>query len=222
MRETKDQTINRLKQKVAELTIQLKEEKRDNKLSRKENKCDIMEIGKNYKSEIANLQKEIQLLHNKFDEERRVWEDELEKTKQLLVFWKNKSKTYETGEDHLAKKRRMEISAKDIKRENDVRLEYFQMGVCCDKYQFHFFDTETLTININPHTGGRLNYLGTGKLINLIQNNPYYTQRLNEIRQCLKENDFNTDFEIQQKVYSVGMDIYKTLYLDFPFEKYEI
>lgn len=208
MKETKDQTINRLKQKVAELTIQLKEEKRSSKLSQKENKYDIVEIEKNYKSEIANLQKEILLLHNNFDEERRVWEEKLEETKQLLIFWRNKSETYEAEEEYLANKRSMEIYAKDIRRDNDVRLEYFEMGLPCDKYQFYFFDTYTLVININPHTGGQLNYLGTGKLINLIQNNPYYTQRLDEINQYLNEHDSDNDIDTREKVYSLGMDIY--------------
>ena len=38
----------------------------------------------------------------------------------------------------------------------------------------------------------------------------------------LQESDFDSDLDLQLKIYDLGMEIYKNLYSDFPFNKFEM
>ena len=90
MRETKDQTITRLKRINSELTERLRVINRQNRSARREERDSIIEIEKKYKTEITNLKNEVIKLQDKIDEERNIWKKELDETKRLLApyFWK--------------------------------------------------------------------------------------------------------------------------------------
>ena len=77
-------------------------------------------------------------------------------------------------------------------------------------------------ITINPYTGGTLDSDAIKLIKRLIQNETYYIQRLTEIQTKLQESDFDSDLDLQLKIYDLGMEIYKNLYSDFPFNKFEM
>ena len=222
MRETKDQTITRLKRVNSELTEKLRAISRQNRSARREERDSIIEIEKKYKTEITNLKNEVIKLQDKIDEERNIWKKELDETKQSLLYWKNKCESKTNNVEGQRREEGLSILEQDKRERDKVRLEYFEMGVCEDKYHYHYFDTNPLILKINPHTGQELNIYGTGKILNLIEKNSYYLERLEMIQHYLDDLDFDNDFSLKQKVFEVGMDIYRTLYPNFPFDQYSI
>ena len=222
MRETKDQTITRLKRTNAELTARLRDINKKNKSTRRVERENMTEIEKMYKIEISDLQNEVIKLHDKMKEERNVWNKELEETKQLLLYWKNKYEGKLNNEEGQKQVKCQSIFERDRRERDKVRLEYFKMGMCCDKYHYHFFDSYNLILRINPHTGKELNINGTFGILNLVEKNSYYVEKLKTIQNYLDDHDFDNDLSSQQKVYDIGMDIYRTLYSDFPFDQYSI
>lgn len=222
MRETKDQTITRLKRVNSELTERLRDINKKNRSTRREGKDKMTEIEKMYKTEITNLKNEVIKLQNKIEEERNVWNKELDETKQSLLYWKNKCEGKTTNVEERRRDEGLSILERDKQERDKVRLEYFEGELWEDKYHYHFFDPYTLILKINPYTGQELNIYGTGKILNLIEKNSYYLERLEMIQHYLDDHDFDNDLSLKQKVYEVGMDIYRTLYPNFPFDQYSI
>ena len=218
MRETKHQKIARLSRKVLELESKLKEMRKQSKVVQKESNYDIVEIEKKHKLEILELRKEIKQLQLQHEEEKRTLVSELEQTKELVIFWRNRTEEYQEKEDMKSRS----VFEEDTKLHNDIRLEYFNGGLYCDKYQYHFFDRDNLIFTKNPYTGGTLDSDAIKLIKRLIQNETYYIQRLTEIQTKLQESDFDSDLDLQLKIYDLGMEIYKNLYSDFPFNKFEM
>lgn len=221
MRETKDQKIIRLERKSSQLEVELKEVKKQLKTSQRENKAGSAEIERTYKKEIEKLQAKI-------DEMSKIWETEKSNLEQKLDQANSLCKWYSDQERKRVRKEERErnewLKAEELKailRNNDSRLEYFNSGQWCDKYHNDFIDSTTLTLSINPHTGELLNLNGTCELLTLLEGNPYYQQKLEEVKPHL-EMDYKEDPEILQLIFDIGMDLYKKLYPDFPFEKYSI
>lgn len=222
MRETKDQTITRLKRVNSELTEKLRAINRQNRSARREKRDSIIEIEKKYKTEITNLKNEVIKLQDQIEDERNVWKKELDETKRLLHYWKHKCESKTNNVEGQRREEGLSILEQDKRERDKIRLEYFEMGVCEDKYHYHYFDPNPLILKINPHTGQELNIYGIGKILNLIEKNSYYLERLEMIQHYLDDLDFDTDFGLKQKVFEVGMDIYRTLYPNFPFDQYSI
>lgn len=222
MRETKDQTITRLKRVNSELTERLRDINKKNRSTRREGKDKMTEIKKMYKTEITNLKNEVIRLQNKIEEERNVWNKELDETKQSLLYWKNRCESKTNNVEERRREEGLSIMERDKRERDKVRLEYFEAGVCEDKYHYHYFDPNPLILKINPHTGQELNIYGTGKILNLIEKNSYYLERLEMIQHYLDDHDFDNDLSLKQKVYEVGMDIYRTLYPNFPFDQHSV
>ena len=111
-----------------------------------------------------------------------------------------------------------------LSQDNDVRLEYFLGGFYCDKWQQPFVDPSLLTLTINPHTGERLNIDGTVSILNQIKESPFYVQRVEEMKPYYEIASQESEEGIDALVHidEVGREIYKNLYLDFPFEEYSI
>ena len=222
MRETKDQTITRLKRVNSELTERLRDINKKNRSTRREGKDKMTEIEKMYKTEITNLKNEVIKLQDKIEEERNIWKKELEETKRLLLYWKNRCESKTNNVEERRREEGLSILERDKRERDKVRLEYFEAGVCEDKYHYHYFDPNPLILKINPHTGQELNINGTIEILNLIENNSYYVERLEMIQHYLDDHDFDNDYSSQQKVYDIGMDIYRTLYSNFPFDQHSV
>lgn len=222
MRETKDQTITRLKRVNTELTEKLRAISRQNRSARREERDSIIEIEKKYKTEITNLKNEVIKLQDQIEDERNVWKKELDETKRLLHYWKHKRESKTNNVEERRREEGLSILERDKRERDKVRLEYFEGELWEDKYHYHFFDPYTLILKINPHTGQELNINGTIEILNLIENNSYYVERLEMIQHYLDDHDFDNDYSSQQKVYDIGMDIYRTLYSDFPFDQHSV
>ena len=110
---------------------------------------------------------------------------------------------------------------KEYRRFNDSRLEYYNLGLYCGKDHYNFINPWFLTLNINPHTGAKLNVGGTTSILNIIKDNPYYQQKIEAVKPYLDAAD-DEDPEALSFIDSIGRDIYEKLYPDFPFEEYSI
>ena len=225
MRETKDQTITRLEQKVSKLEDELKTLKKNIRTSRKDSRLKSFEKEKTYLKEISQLQIEMSKMRKTWEREKEEWEKKIKEEIYWKEYWRGLVKNEEDDIREKQLTREQDEWLDVCRRDDDKRLEYFNMGMYCDPYHLDFIKGNNLILLINPHTGEKLSTYGQEKIYDLIRENPYYLQKLKEIEPYLKmlENDNSQDyFDSKQSIHDIGMDVYKTLYPDFPFEVYSI
>lgn len=214
MRETKDQKIVRLERKIKELENCIKEQKAGNRQFKKELKQGFNIKETSHKSDIANLNKEI----NRLITENRILQKTItdleEEKKGLIILLRNCNKTKEEI--------RFEESCNELKQmcseDNAQRLEYWEMGLLKDKYGITFIDPTTLTLNINPNTGEMLKRFSCAIIAETIKNDPLYIKKSDEFYE-FKEKVF-CERKIEEFINNAGRELYEKLYKDFPFDKY--
>ncbi len=234
MRETKDQTISRLEREITALKDEIKLLKLELRTSRKNNRLGTVDTEKTHKDEIKKLQNEFSKMKDNWYTGRIELEKKLDEERNNCRHWESQIKGLEQSVRWVRKINRLGIFGYDeidtnwidmCCREDDKRLEYFNMGAYCDPYLFDFIEGINLILLINPHTGEHLSSEGKQKIYDLIGKNPYYLQKLKEIEPYLKmtENENSQDyFDAKQVIHDIGMDVYKTLYPDFPFDDYSV
>lgn len=222
MRETKVQTIARLERKLAEKEAELKEVKRLSRAYKRDSKAQISDLQKAYKREILLLKNHIAQIQTVWSEEKNKLLKEIES----LESYKNYYRDRVQEKDNVGNNWASPYKSSDLllSQDNDVRLEYFLGGFYCDKWQQPFVDPSLLILTINPHTGERLNIDGTISILNQIKESPFYVQRVEEIKPYYEVASQESEEGIDALVHidEVGREIYKNLYLDFPFEEYSI
>ena len=222
MRETKVQTIARLERKLAEKEAELKEVKRLSRVYKRDSKAHISDLQKAYKREILLLKNHIAQIQTVWSEEKNKLLKEIES----LESYKNYYRDRVQEKDNVGNNWASPYKSSDLllSQDNDVRLEYFLGGFYCDKWQQPFVDPSLLTLTINPHTGERLNIDGTVSILNQINESPFYVQRVEEMKPYYEIASQESEEGIDALVHidEVGREIYKKLYLDFPFEEYSI
>ena len=216
MRETKDQKIIRLELKIEELENYIKELKLENRKLKKEVKLGMNIKENSHKSDIINLNKEINKITTENIRLQKLVIDLKEEKKTLNILLKNSNKT---KEEIL-----FEESYNDLKQlsheDNVKRLEYWEMGFLEDRDGKTFIDPTILTLTINPKTGEILRPLSCVNIMKTIENDPLYKKRCDELYE-LKERVFRKH-EIDEFINNTGRELYEKLYKDFPFEDYII
>lgn len=222
MRETKVQTIARLERKLAEKEAELKEVKRLSRAYKRDSKAQISDLQKAYKREILLLKNHIAQIQTVWSEEKNKLLKEIES----LESYKNYYRDRVQEKDNVGNNWASPYKSSDLllSQDNDVRLEYFLGGFYCDKWQQPFVDPSLLILTINPHTGERLNIDGTVSILNQIKENPFYVQRVEDMKPFYEIASQESEEGIDALVHidEAGREIYKNLYLDFPFEEYSI
>ena len=221
MRETKDQTILRLKRRVTELEGELKTFKSQARAYKKECRLDYAEVEAKYKQQIAKLQAEISEKYERWNSERQDLEKRLATAESHLKRINESERQKRLKEDEKWEAYQEQEWLKECRRYNDSRLEYYNLGLYCGKDHYNFINPWFLTLNINPHTGAKLNVGGTTSILNIIKDNPYYQQKIEAVKPYLDAAD-DEDPEALSFIDSIGRDIYEKLYPDFPFEEYSI
>ena len=216
MRETKDQKIIRLERKIEKLENYIKELKAGSRQLKKDVKLGMNIKETSHKSDIANLNKEMNRLISENSRLQKSITDLEEEKKGLIIRLKNSNKSKEEI--------RFEESCNNLKQmsneDNVKRLEDWNMGFAKDKYGLTFIDPTMLTLNINPNTGARLKPFSCIHIAKSIENNPLYIKKCDELYE-LKERVFR-ECEIEEFINNVGRELYEKLYKDFPFEDYEM
>ena len=222
MRETKGQTIARLERKLAEKEAELKEVKRLSRADKRDSKAYISDLQKAYKREILLLKNHIAQIQSVWSEEKNKLLKEIESLESYKNYYRDRVQEKDNADNNWASQ--YKSSDLLLRQDNDVRLEYFLGGFYCDKWQQPFVDPSLLTLTINPHTGERLNIDGTVSILNQIKESPFYVQRVEEIKPYYEVASQESEEGIDALVHidEVGREIYKNLYLDFPFEEYSI
>ena len=222
MRETKEQTIARLERKLAEKEAELKEVKRLSRADKRDNKAHINDLQKAYKREILLLKNHIAQIQTVWSEEKNKLLKEIESLESYKNYYRDRVQEKDNADNNWASQ--YKSSDLLLSQDNDVRLEYFLGGFYCDKWQQPFVDPSLLTLTINPHTGERLNIDGTVSILNQIKESPFYVQRVEEMKPYYEIASQESEEGIDALVHidEVGREIYKNLYLDFPFEEYSI
>ena len=139
MRETKDQTITRLKRVNSELTERLRNINKKNRSTRREGKDKMTEIEKMYKTEITNLKNEVIKLQDKIEEERNIWKKELDETKRLLRYWENRCESKTNNVEERRREEGLSILERDKRDRDKVRLEYFEAERYENTYYIPYF-----------------------------------------------------------------------------------
>ena len=222
MRETKGQTIARLERKLAEKEAELKEVKRLSRADKRDSKAYISDLQKAYKREILLLKNHIAQIQSVWSEEKNKLLKEIESLESYKNYYRDRVQEKDNADNNWASQ--YKSSDLLLRQDNDVRLEYFLGGFYCDKWQQPFVDPSLLTLTINPHTGERLNIDGTVSILNQIKESPFYVQRVEEMKPYYEIASQESEEGIDALVHidEVGREIYKNLYLDFPFEEYSI
>ena len=216
MRETKDQKIIRLERKVKELEGYIKTLKAGNRQFKKELKQGMNTKEFSHKSDVANLNNEINRLISENSRLQKIITDLDEEKKGLIILLRNSNKSKEDISFEKSRNDLKQLSCED----NEKRLEYWEMGFSKDKYGFTFIDPDMLTLNINPNTGARLRPFSCVHIAKSIENDPLYIKKCDELYD-LKERVFR-ECEIEEFINNVGRELYEKLYKDFPFEDYEM
>lgn len=238
MRETKNQTISRLKREVTKLKEESKLLRSQLRILHKDSRSESIDREKLHTNEVTILQTEISKWKEEQDRERRDLEKTLEETRleckqfqetvhklvreEELEKEKNREKEREKEreEKRRMERERLELEKKEKLEEDASRLDYFTNGSYCWRRNY-FIDSHSLVLNINPHTGELLNITGWVTICKLIQDEPYYQQRLDEVNTYLENHDYEL-VETKKFIHSVGIDIYEKLYPNFQFEEYSI
>lgn len=222
MRETKGQTIARLERKLAEKEAELKEVKRLSRADKRDSKAYISDLQKAYKREILLLKNHIAQIQSVWSEEKNKLLKEIESLESYKNYYRDRVQEKDNADNNWASQ--YKSSDLLLRQDNDVRLEYFLGGFYCDKWQQSFVDPLLLTLTINPYTGERLNIDGTVSILNQIKENPFYVQRVEDMKPYYEIASQESEEGIDALVHidEAGREIYKNLYLDFPFEEYSI
>lgn len=136
MRETKDQKIIRLERKIQKLENYIKELKAGSRQLKKDVKLGMNIKETSHKSDIANLNKEMNRLISENSRLQKSITDLEEEKKGLIIRLKNSNKSKEEI--------RFEESCNNLKQmsneDNVKRLEDWNMGFAKDKYGLTFID----------------------------------------------------------------------------------
>lgn len=214
MRETKVQTISRLKREKEELKNIVKIKTKEIRELKKETK-QCIDINKtSHKLDMINFNKEINRLTVENDKLQKYIYDLEEEIKGLKIRLKNHNKTKE----EINHEESMKIFEEELLELSNQRLEYWEMGCFEDKYGCKFIDPVLLTLNINPNTGERLQYFTNLSIVETIEDNPLYIKKMDEYHKFIEE--VHREIEIEQFINDTGRELYETLYKDFPFENY--
>ena len=209
MRETKDQTINRLKQKVSELESEIKKQK-----------MIVREKSKELKSGLTETES---LKETEFKEKTRQYKDritELNKKYNKLrdKFYAIMLRTSRSKKNALFSLNLMADLEKEwyeqIESDNRERLEAYKRGDILDPYGNLYFFDNNLMLTINPHTGERLSMSQIIGIYKRLCDNGNYLMAISEVANY-KKNDrgFNYLTLVDRK----GREIYEKYYSDFDF-----
>lgn len=216
MRETKDQKIIRLERKIEKLENYIRELKAGSRQLKKDVKLGMNIKETSHKSDIANLNKEMNRLISENSRLQKSITDLEEEKKGLEILLRNSNKTKE----EIRFKESFNAFKKITEEDNAQRLEYWEMGLLKDKYGITFIDPTTLTLNINPQTGEMLKPFSCVIIEETIKNDPLYIEKCDELYE-LKESVFR-ECETEEFINNAGRELYEKLYKDFPFENYVI
>lgn len=227
MKETKTQTIDRLKQEVAKLKQESKLLKSQLRTFHKNSRADSIEMNKTHKKEMTRLQTEMSKMRLTWESEKNELEKKLEEARGLADYWREKAQELDANERQKQERIRQEREKRqwieECHRYDDSRLEYFTSGLYCGKDHIEFIDSVFLILQINPHTGALLNIDGYKTIYNLIKDDSYYQQKLEEAKKYRGISEYDEGyFESKSAIHSIGVDIYKKLYPDFSFDQYSI
>ena len=225
MRETKTQTIDRLKQEITKLKQETKLLKSQLRTFHKNSRSDSIETNKTHKKEITRLQTEISKMRLTWESEKNELEKKLEVARSSECYWREKAQELDANERQKQERIRQEREKRqwleECRRYDDSRLEYFTSGLYCDRDQREFIDSMALILHINPHTGAFLSLDGFRTIYNLIKDHPYYQQKLEEAKKYRGTSEYDEGyFESKSAIHLIGVDLYEKLYPDFPFDQY--
>ena len=209
MRETKDQTITRLKQKVSELESEIKKQK-----------MIVREKSKELKSGLTETES---LKETEFKEKTRQYKDritELNKKYNKLrdKFYAIMLRTSRSKKNALFSLNLMADLEKEwyeqIESDNRERLEAYKRGDILDPYGNLYFFDNNLMLTINPHTGERLSMSQIIEIYKRLCDNGNYLMAISEVvNYKKKDSGFNYLTLVDRK----GREIYEKYYSDFDF-----
>ena len=209
MRETKDQTITRLKQKVSELESEIKKQK-----------MIVREKSKELKSGLTETES---LKETEFKEKTRQYKDritELNKKYNKLrdKFYAIMLRTSRSKKNALFSLNLMADLEKEwyeqIESDNRERLEAYKRGDILDPYGNLYFFDNNLMLTINPHTGERLSMSQIIGIYKRLCDNGNYLMAISEVvNYKKKDSGFNYLTLVDRK----GREIYEKYYSDFDF-----
>lgn len=179
MRETKDQTIERLKRTTEELGKELKANK-------KAYKTEIKEL----EAQIEKLEKQINRLSQSQSEKALSNQSEVDR----LNRQNRELKAINDDLARLLKEANIWIdNFKKGKKENDWRLLNFMSGFERDKWGQLFFNVDTLITRVNPLNGDFPTSEQETAITDILKNTPQYEEirkRIEPLKQRIKEEDY--------------------------------
>lgn len=209
MRETKEQTITRLKQKVANLEAELKELKSSARAQAKELKNKLAETKSQNKSVVKEQSEQYNESYNTLNRKYKVLRDKFyammlknSRSKQNALF----SMDLAIGMD--------DEWHKQIENDNKERLEAYQRGDILDPFGNLFFFNDSLILTINPNTGERLSQHHLALIFQKLKDKGEYIMALSEVRACKRKGD---GLEYLMLVDRKGRELFNLFYSDFDF-----
>lgn len=207
MRETKDQTITRLKKRVQEMEAELKAIKTEKRVMAKTCKTiqtkhaqNNHELAKERERALKDLQTQFRTLRDSYHtllvRQSRCKCDVLFSSK---LFGMTDRAWYQ-----------------QIEEDNQKRLEAFNQGVFMDPYGCMFFFKDSLLLAINPHTGEKLNLGQLTRIYHIVRDQGFYHEMLQQVA------SFPKHFSEVDKMIAIdraGRTVYEKLYSTFNFNQ---
>lgn len=204
MRETKDQTISRLKREIAELKEEIKSQKQMTKEKIKESKAILNQSQSKCKADFQGKINQSKSDYNKLKENY----DRLRDKFYALMLRKSRSKEYALFSMELAIDMDKEWY-KQIAEDNRKRLEAYHNGDLLDPYGNLYFFDNNLMLTTNPKTGERLTLSELAQIYNLLRTQSEYLSAVKEVKQFKR---CNYGLEYLKFINRKGRELYEKFY----------
>lgn len=205
MRETKDQTINRLKAKVENLEAELKAIKIAKRAMAKDSKAVQMKTIHHNSEIIKEKEKALKELQVQFKKLRDSYHTILVRQSRHKYDVLFTSKLLGMTDDDWYRQ---------IEEDNQKRLEVFNRGEFLDPYGCMFFFKDNLLLTINPHTGAKLNLGQLTRIYRTIRDEGFYLEMLQKVATFPKHF---SEVDKMMAIDRAGRAIYEKLYSNFAF-----
>ena len=184
MRETKDQTIARLKREVAELKEELKSQKQMTKQKLKESKVTLAKSQSKCKADYREQIKQSKSEYNKLKENYERLRDKF----YTLMVRNSRGLQQALFSIEIAIGLDKEW-LQQIREDNRKRLEAYHNGDLCDPYGNLFFFDNNLILTTNPKTGERLTLSQLTEIYYLLRAKSEYLSTIKEVAQFKKHDN---------------------------------
>ena len=204
MRETKDQTIARLKREVAELKEELKSQKQMTKQKLKESKVTLAKSQSKCKADYREQIKQSKSEYNKLKENYERLRDKF----YTLMVRNSRGLQQALFSMELAVGLDREWYER-ITEDNRKRLEAYQNGETLDPYGNLYFFDNNLMLTINPKTGERLTLSQLAEIYILLRTQSEYLSAIKEAAQLRRYND---GYEYLEFINQKGQELLEKYY----------